>query len=142
MRVEVSFVYVVKVSDDDRGPYRCSTRGYIFSISDRDDAELMSYHWHPLSVSPDLGPHMHIGKKLFPQDATLHVPTERVTVEDLVEQLITSFGVAAAVDEDIWRPLIRESKALHITHHTSHIAHRDWHGRDDAPTEFPEQTRS
>jgi hypothetical protein len=131
LRVEVNFQYVVVQSADDRGPFRCSTRGYIFSISDSDDAELMSYHWHPLSVSPDLGPHMHVGQKVLPQNATLHVPTPRMTVEDLVEHAIDSFGAGPAIDDDTWRPLLADSRERHV-------AYRDWHGRDDAPTTFPE----
>jgi hypothetical protein len=132
LRLEVNFQYVLLESDDERGPYRCSTRGYIFSISDREDHELVSFHWHPLSVSPDLGPHMHIGTTVLPQTGTLHVATPRVTVEDVIEHLADSFAVDMPLPEGEWRPRIERSREVHVTW-------RDWHERGEAPTVFPER---
>jgi hypothetical protein len=126
LALTVNLIFVVLEEDGPRGPFRCSSRSYVMGLKEPDGAEVISYHWHPESVSPETGPHFHIGERRVRQVVRLHVPTPRVSVEEFVRTAIQSFGVEPTVDEDVWRPLLDESQHVHETW-------RSWHDRRDAP---------
>ena len=113
-----------------RGPYRCQSIAYALGVHEETEGgterELVSYHWHPNTRSPFTQPHFHVGKTRVEQDQRLHVPTPRFTVEDFVEMLIDSFGVAATVDEETWRALLAESREIHERY-------RSWGEYGEAP---------
>lgn len=131
LRLSVGLNYEVVLCEDGdpRGPYRCSTRSYIHAIYDGDDKLLLGFHWHPDSTSPDRQPHMHVGSTRIQQSGELHIPTPRVSVEEVVTLAIDSLGARPTVDEETWRGLLDASRA-------THEKYREWHHRADAPTEF------
>lgn len=52
---------IVKV-DGDRGPYKVKTASYFYAIENRNQQELVAYHWHPEGTDIPF-PHIHLGKK-------------------------------------------------------------------------------
>ena len=126
-KLEVTVQFRVVEAEGHLGPYKCTSAGYVYSLSDADGAELVSYHWHPLSdPRSDVRPHFHVGERFLRQDARLHVPTPRVSIEEFIRTAIATFGVEATVDEDIWTELLHESQQRHEEYRT-------WHDRRDAP---------
>ena len=129
LRIGITFQYVVVTAEGERGPYRCSIRAYIFDIKTDGQADIINYHWHPLSlVSSDLKPHMHVGEAFIKQTGKLHVPTPRLSAEQALMAAIDSFGAIPKVDD--WRSTMEDS-------HSVHVEWRDWHDRSDAPESFP-----
>jgi len=91
----------------DRGPYRVTTTQYTFSISEDEEQsrEILSYHWTP---NADEGqrtfPHLHIGRAILDSKYrsdpynyhSMHIHTDRVSVEQFILTLIEEFGVKPA----------------------------------------------
>jgi hypothetical protein len=78
---------------------------YQYRLLDRDERELLVYHWQPGSayLGPD-HPHLHVSASLSAQLSAvdrqsidlnkLHLPTGRVSLASVVRMLIVEFGVA------------------------------------------------
>ena len=94
--------------DDQRGPFKVSTSFYQYKILDRDETEVVVYDWAPAGISPVRTPHLHVpiaGSVLLKQRegsplenqktylGSLHFPTARIFLEDIVELLIREFQV-------------------------------------------------
>lgn len=77
--LRVSMRYRIVESDDaERGPWKVTTLGCMYGLQ-IDGAKLYDYHWHPISESHEVRPHVHcsaVGK--------LHIPTGRVMIEDVL----------------------------------------------------------
>lgn len=79
--------------------YKVKTEAYTYEIMD--DAtrhELFSFHWEPNAPSSQIKiPHMHLGFATkghsLPIDNKAHVPSGRVSVEDVISFLISELGV-------------------------------------------------
>jgi hypothetical protein len=127
LHLELTLNFKVIEDEDDRGPYRCTSLGYVLSLSDAKQAELVSFHWHPFSeVASDVGTHVHLGEAYVAQKNRLHIPTPRISVEEFLRLAIDSFGAHALVPEEVWRSALNDSQAVHEEHRT-------WHGRHDMP---------
>ncbi len=78
---------------------------YQYRLLDRDERELIVYHWQPgdAYLGPD-APHLHVSASLSAQTSAidrqtidldkLHLATGRVSLASVVRMLITEFGVA------------------------------------------------
>lgn len=87
---------------------------YLYQILDRDENEILAYHYHPLSRSPVAEPHLHLSNQVRPIDlgrgsaplplADLHLTTGPVTLADIVRMLIVEFEVEPLVDN--WQALL------------------------------------
>jgi hypothetical protein len=79
LSIEVSLRYVV-IKDDDpaRGPWKVSTRGWMHELTNKDGREVAAWHWHPVSKSHVLVPHLHV------PPLKAHYPTGRVMIEDVL----------------------------------------------------------
>ena len=134
LRIGLEIQYVVIECDDHRGPYKVSTRAYMFDIQSDERADIINFHWHPLTIDgSDVKPHLHIGQAFIPQVGTLHVPTRRVAAEEVLIMAVDimavdAFGVEPKVAE--WRSIMEQSLAVHIEH-------REWDEWGDAPETFP-----
>jgi hypothetical protein len=76
--------------------YRVSTLSYYYTFFEELEApELISYQWHPEGNSDFLGPHLHIGSGagVPPWLAKCHLPSGRVSFEQIVLLAIEGFGV-------------------------------------------------
>lgn len=88
---------------------------YDYEISDRDGHEILTYHWHPEGVSPVTEPHLHLSGRLRPLDlgprdapvalGEMHLPTGVVTLAQVVQLLITEFGVEPRRED--WGTVLR-----------------------------------
>jgi len=78
--------------------------GYRYAVLDRQDREIIEFHWHPAGSSPITYPHLHLSGRLAPLDlgpgiepirlGEIHLPTAgMITLADVVRLLITELGV-------------------------------------------------
>lgn len=78
--LSVSMQYrIIETDEPGRGPWKVSTVGYMYDLL-LDDKAQYEYHWHPISKSHEVRPHLHCasvrGKR--------HIPTGRVMIEDVL----------------------------------------------------------
>lgn len=96
--LSVSMRYrIVQTDEADRGPWKVTTVGYMYELQ-LDTTALYEYHWHPISKSHEVRPHLHcaaVGKG--------HIPTGRVMIEDVLN-LAVQHG-AEPNDADRWMEL-------------------------------------
>ena len=101
---------------------------YEYKLLDKRHRELLVYHWQPGPGyrGPDI-PHLHISSSLTAwTDAvsrqeigldTLHVATGHVLLADVVQMLITEFGVAPQRHD--WRPIL--TRARQVLNRSTHV---------------------
>lgn len=83
--LKIGMLYEIVPTQDrpERGPWRASTRGYM-------------YHWHPAGAVRN--PHAHIGATRLAPDAVLlykaHYPTGRISLESVIRICITEYKVS------------------------------------------------
>lgn len=92
---------IIRQSDEARPRSRLTIVHYAYKILASDGREIVAFHWHPGRGGVDW-PHMHVGSTFI--DATqhdigrrfsaLHLPTSRISIEQVIEALITQFDVA------------------------------------------------
>jgi len=89
------------------GSWEAAVAAYSYLLNDRDHQEILSYHWHPDTPNSVGFPHMHLGagtgmarRELF----RAHLPTGRITLEDMVRLTIIEFGVQPYRDD--WREVL------------------------------------
>lgn len=94
-------------------PFRVTTRAYLHAIKAPDGRELISAHWHPTGNSAEHEPHWHIGAAALADDGVFspraHIPSPRVSIENLVGMCITQFGCRPQKDD--WEELLTRSDA-------------------------------
>ena len=88
--------------------------GYRYRLLDRQEREILAFHWHPTGVSPVIRPHLHLSGRLPPLDlgsgappavlGGMHIPTGSVALADVVWLLISEFGVEPRRDD--WERVI------------------------------------
>jgi hypothetical protein len=92
---------IVRTDEDDRPPWRVSTRGYAYEMQTASGELVWSYHWHPIARVPN--PHAHLGHTQLAEDAVLHQkahnPTGRVSLESVVRACITEYGATPLRDD-------------------------------------------
>jgi hypothetical protein len=77
--LSVSMRYrIVQTDEPGRGPWKVSTVGYMYEMQ-LDGTTLYDYHWHPISASHEVRPHLHCSKV-----GKGHIPTGRVMIEDVL----------------------------------------------------------
>lgn len=104
---------VTAVDDEERGPFKVSTAGYLYAFVDRDGRELIAFHWHPESNSPHRYPHIHLPQHTIPFDVSaLHFPSPRISFEYVVQMAIEKFGARVRNGADYEGVLRRTSEAF------------------------------
>ena len=94
MRLEVSHHYRVVPSDDERGPWRVMTAGWIYELADNRDELIAAFHWHPGGSGRVTRPHVHVYGDHDTVDLhKLHLPTGRVSIESVVRFVIEDLDV-------------------------------------------------
>jgi hypothetical protein len=87
--------YEIVEAEGERGPWKCSTQWYQYSLNDAEGREIVAYHWHPAGESNVTRPHAHLGvgaRVDHPQLLKAHLPTNRVSIEDF---LLSAFAISA-----------------------------------------------
>jgi hypothetical protein len=99
------------IGSDDDSPRRFDVRtvSYTYRVLDREDNEIVAYHWHPDGVSSVRHPHLHLSNQIRPIDlgrnqtplplADYHLATGVVPLAHLVRMLIEEFGVEPLRDD-------------------------------------------
>jgi hypothetical protein len=94
-------------------PWQVSTAAYYYTLLESDtEAEILSYQWHPSVPNSVTFPHLHLGHGAGigrPEFYGAHLPTGRVTLEDVVRLLIEHFGIPPARDD--WEDALAMSRA-------------------------------
>lgn len=107
-----------------KGDRKVGTRGYSHTVSLAEDGEiLLRWEWHP--ENPRCATtHLHVGfEQHHPDDGVpfsrLHLPTSRVTFEQVVEFVIDDLGVV--VSDTTAASRVGDARR-------QHEQHRSWHG--------------
>jgi hypothetical protein len=103
--------YDIVEAEGERGPWKVTTRGYIYALDDPDDREIVAYHWHPDGRSTEDRPHVHLGAGSGVTHVGLagaHIPTSRVALEDFLLMCIEQFGIPAQRDD--YLKILRETR--------------------------------
>lgn len=91
------------------GEYKVKTLGYIYAVGlgpSREDT-IVAWHWHPEN-RPDCHAHVYAPHDLLPEGlAELHIPTSRVSMEQVLRFLIQDLGVRARTG---WEDAIADSE--------------------------------
>lgn len=108
----------------DRNRYAVRTASYRYDILDRDEGEVVVFHWEPEGRGSVRTPHLHLSAAapiVLPQHPgsriadrkthlnRLHLPTGQILVEDVVELLIRDFR-AVPLRAD-WAAVLARSRA-------------------------------
>lgn len=106
-----------------KGEWKASTLEYIYNVGERPDARdyMFAWHWHP-NQPPDWC-HLHVAAELSNQMRLdrKHLPTARVSFEEVLWFLIDEFEVVSAVPPDECKTRLEENRARHEKH-------RSWRG--------------
>ena len=98
-----------------QGEFKARTLAYVYRLSldaAAEDSEILAWHWHPLTTPDRTNPHLHVGvdqPELGVTFAKLHVPTGRVSFEEVVRFLVVDLGVQPARDD--WEDVIGDTEA-------------------------------
>lgn len=90
--------------------WRVTTEQYIHEVVNHNDERIAAWHWHPNAPrSPVKFTHLHVAKSS--PFSTLHYPTNRVSIEEVVRFVIEEMGAAPATPS--WEQTLRNSEDLH-----------------------------
>jgi hypothetical protein len=95
------------------GEHRAHALSYIYALYLPADDEFMSWHWHPSGTGGNQWPHMHVFADHGDMGASfhkLHVPTGRVSFEQVVRFLIEELEVDTHRRK--WDDVLAESHEL------------------------------
>jgi hypothetical protein len=121
---DVSHVFVIEEHPEHvhfRRRWRVTTRMYQYRLLDRDERELLVYHWQPsdLYAGPD-HPHVHVSASLSAHVSAIdtetidldgrHMATGRVSPAAFIRMLIEEFGVAP--QRSNWRQTLDRAEAV------------------------------
>jgi hypothetical protein len=117
--LELELVINYEVIEEERagmGPFRVTTTGYSHGIYECETGrELLVYHWHPGGYSHYAMPHLHLGATLLTPHGVIgpktHLPTARISVEEVVRTCITEFGMTPLRDD--WQRVLDLTEGVH-----------------------------
>jgi hypothetical protein len=124
-RLTLSFEIVQP--DDPRHEYATRVLSYEYRLLDREEREVMAFHWHPIGLSDVTDPHIHLSSQLNPIEmgrdqeplalADMHILTGFVTLEDVVRLLISEFSIRPRHAD--WDATLRENRSLALAEQAS-----------------------
>jgi hypothetical protein len=119
LKIGMKYEIIRNERSPEAGMWRVSTRAYMYEIQTASGELVWSYHWHPTSRVQS--PHAHIGSTQLARNAVLsnkaHYPTGRISLESVVRNLITDYGVTPMREDWVKTLEIRE---------TDFEAYRSW----------------
>jgi len=118
-RLSLAVTHWYAVVETDPGEWRVRTDSYSYTVFDDEQREAIGYHYHPKGKGEDPlpVPHLHIyqsGAVCGVYLPKVHLRTGRVALEDVVEMLITDFGVEPHhpyAEEAVWRGVLNKARA-------------------------------
>ncbi|MGH3088110.1 MAG: hypothetical protein ACRDSJ_12420 [Rubrobacteraceae bacterium] len=114
------FWYRAVRAEGERGEWKIRTTAYYHTLEDESRREIIAYHWHPEQPGPIDFPHLHLGAGIGAEMGEVykaHIPTGRVSLEDVIRLAIRDFGVEPQRDD--WREILDETQATF----------EEWHSR-------------
>jgi hypothetical protein len=109
------FALNLRPVEEEGGAWRMTTLRYDFALRDR-DSTVFSWQWHPRSRRSPVGwPHLHLPEGT--RFGTKHVPTGRISLEDLL---------IFALDELDVRPSYENARSVLEDVAMKHKEHRTW----------------
>lgn len=111
-RISVSITMryrIVRDDDQTRGPWKVSTIGWIYDLLE-DDRRILAFHWHPVSKSHILIPHLHVESSV--RFKNRHIPTGRILIEDVLA-LAVELGVAPR-NQKAWQRVTSRNRAAFL----------------------------
>ncbi len=104
-----AMLYSVTKSEGERGPWKVSTAAYRYGIHDSQQVEILSYHWHPQTTRQD--PHLHLGSgsKVMNFLRRTHLPTGRVSLEEVLRFLIEELKVKPLRQD--WNEMLKSTQS-------------------------------
>jgi hypothetical protein len=119
-RLRLSLLHQYRLVEDEgeRGPWKAQTAAYFYAIEDQAGNEVLAFHWHPHVVGTTT-PHLHVRSARhedIPRLGKAHIPTGRISVEQVLRLLLADLDVEARRDD--WREVLGESQGLHETWRT------------------------
>jgi len=117
-----TFQIVESDKPNPNGRIKISTRSYFYEITTSDDHQILSFHWQPEAKPSKPGdevivtPHLHVGAIITSGQTVIrpdefhkvHVPTGRVSLEQVIWLLIVQFGVAPL--KPSWRRTLKQTE--------------------------------
>ena len=110
--------YEIEPRHDDPENHQVVPVYYAYEILDREERELVAYHWHPAGISPVTDPHVHLSGRLAPLDlgpgdapiafGEMHLLTGLVTFADVVRLAIAEFAVQPRRSD--WDTILRQHR--------------------------------
>lgn len=126
MLLQIGIDFIVSESGSSTATFGVSVVSYLYRVLDREEREILAFHWHPTGLSNITDPHLHLSGRLNPIDmgrdqeplplADMHLPTGFVTLEDVVRLLITEFGITPRRAD--WDGILRENRALALRNYS------------------------
>ena len=103
-----------RIVEDSASPGSWTVRivAYYFTLADRDDREILAYHWHPAGRSNVTWPHLHLGS--FSHGVGLsraHLPTGCVSIEQILRLAIADLGVRPRRKD--WADVLNRTQAAY-----------------------------
>ncbi len=83
--------------------YHIRTRSYFYSLEDRNNQEIIAFHWHPEETEDITFPHLHIcaaaGHRIRQEILDIHFRTDRLAFEEFCQLMIAEFAVIPEREE-------------------------------------------
>jgi hypothetical protein len=110
------------IEDAENGPWRVTTRGYLYGVERADGRELVGAHWHPNSQSRHVEPHLHFSNLVTSQEGAFlarhPIYTGRVTFEWVIRFAVENLGAAPKVTD--WATRLERTEGPHRENRTWH----------------------
>ncbi len=92
-RLSVSHWYTIAAAANQTGRWVAATVGYAYALRDRDDREVIAYHWHPTGAGSIAFPHLHVEGRRRSLDRKVHLPTGQVALVAVLRCAVSELGV-------------------------------------------------
>lgn len=120
MLFKLTLSFEIVQPNDPRHEHVARIVSYEYRLLDREEREILAFHWHPIGLSDVTDPHLHLSSRMNPIEmgrdqeplplADMHIPTGFVALEDVVRLLISEFGIRPRSAD--WDSMLRENRAL------------------------------
>jgi hypothetical protein len=113
--LEVIQHYRLIETERPQGPWQVQTVAYYYTLSElgENPREILGYHWHPQGRSWVTYPHLHLyaGAEVGRDDVRkAHLPTGRITLEEVLQLAIKEFGVTPLRDN--WEEILQRTQGI------------------------------
>lgn len=114
LKLSIGHRYTLVETDERQlGPWKATTRAYLYRLDDGEGQEQVSWHWHPSGRSRFDRPHLHVGAGHL---AGRHLPTGRVSIESVVRLLLGEMDVVSRRSD--WVQVLDDAEGNFLAYRT------------------------